>query len=416
MKKMKKNIIALFTASSMIISGAAAFAEATPAPADNEEVFISDNLETSAPVSIPSYIKNTVTVTNTEDGKIETKTDGEAENEKDNVINFNIKDTTVVFDLSGEKKTLEDIEKDSVITVYTGAYEPAPLILPPLYTANVIIIEDESSVGFTDVDTYLKDEGDMLVNAANTLAINVDKNTKIVDKDNNALNDEDFVNKDLIVFYGESTRSIPAQTTPDKVVVLGENELALSNIEAAKNEETAPEAAADPESTEVPAADITPSETAEPEEGIAVDFTKIKSIKVEDKVIENIYVKEGTLMLPVRAIAEAMGMSVSWDGEMRAVMLNDGMYSLKIGENSYIAGKMTPAQLECAPEITNDLTYVPFDYFTEIMQKSWNVDLDNNAMELTDTPAATEIPVVTEVPEAPADPEATEAPSEEPAK
>lgn len=418
---MKKNLIALFAATTMILSSAAAFAEATPAPADgsevNEPVLISTEVpaeentvadgEENAPVVMPSYIVNTVTVTNVDGNTIETKTEGlEAENEMDNVINFNTDDETVVLSRSGNKKALKDIKKDSKVTVYTFAYEPAPLILPPLYKANVIIVEDKSE-NLVDVDTYLAGEEDMVVNAAFTLALNIDKNTKVVDKNNKTLKNEELANKDLIVFYDTMTKSIPAQTTPSKVVVLGENEVALKNIEAAKSAEAtpAPEATADPAATEVPMATLTPAETAEP-----VDFTKMTSVKVEDKVIDNVYVKDNTLMLPIRAIAEAMGMSVSWDGELKAVMLNDGMYSLKIGENSYVAGKMTPVELECAPEITNDLTYVPFDYFTEIMQKSLNVDLDNNTMEITDAPAATEVPAVTEAPEATADPAATEAP------
>lgn len=58
--------------------------------------------------------------------------------------------------------------------------------------------------------------------------------TKIVDKDEKEYKGD--INKnDLIVFYDVSTKSIPAQTTPTKVVVLGENEIALKQIEAAKN-------------------------------------------------------------------------------------------------------------------------------------------------------------------------------------
>ncbi len=62
-----------------------------------------------------------------------------------------------------------------------------------------------------------------------------------------------------------------------------------------------------------------------------------------------------------------------------AVMINDGMYSLKIGDNSYTAGKMTPAELSFAPEIKNDLTYVPFEFFSDIMQFEWHVEAADDA-------------------------------------
>ena len=44
--------------------------------------------------------------------------------------------------------------------------------------------------------------------------------TKIVDKNEKEYKG-DLDKNDLIVFYGVSTKSIPAQTTPTKVVVLG---------------------------------------------------------------------------------------------------------------------------------------------------------------------------------------------------
>ena len=368
---MKKNLIVLMTAAAML-SSTAAFAEttqstpaaATPAPTEAVAIDNSQN-ESEAPAITPSYISNTVTVTGTEEGRISTVTETEEkpENEMDNVINFNVSDDTLVYDKLGNKKSLSDIKKDDKITVFTGSYEPAVLMLPPQYTANVIIIESET-VSFVDVDTYLADT-DTLTNAANTLSLNTDKDTKIVDKEDKAVENPVLENKDLIVFYTTSTRSIPAQTAPEKIVVLGENELALSHIEAAKNEADA---------TPAPTATAAPEATQTPEEDIPVDFSNIKMVKVGDKEITNIYTKEdGNLMLPLREIVESFGMSVAWDGDLRAVMINDGMYSLQIGVNQYGKGKMMPAALSVAPEITNDLTYVPVDYFMDIIESTIDI-------------------------------------------
>ena len=40
------------------------------------------------------------------------------------------------------------------------------------------------------------------------------------------------------------------------------------------------------------------------------------------------------------------------------------------GENSYVKGKMMPLTLSAAPEIVNDLTYVPAEFFAEVTESA----------------------------------------------
>lgn len=375
---MKKNLITLIAAISILASSTAVFADDTPVvmpvsdeimnvPAQPDTEFedqiqgdimpISANPDENiqAPVMMPSYTVNTVTVTEVTDNSIATTINTEDAENLENTINYTIIDKTIVLGFAkGDVKSVKDIKKGDKITVYTDAYSPAPLIMPPQYQADVIVVEDAAAtLSNIDVDTYIKGENEMLVNAANTLALNIGDETEIVDREGNKVDAKDLDKKDLAVIYGASTRSIPAQTTPNKVIVLGENEMALAQIEAAKNEP-----AVTPAPTETPAA---------PEE---FDNMYVNSVSVGDKVITNIYRKDdNTLMLPLREIAETLGFTVTWDGDLKAVMLNDGMYSLKIGENGYVKGKMVPMQLSAAPEIKeDDLTYVPFEYFTEVLE------------------------------------------------
>lgn len=375
---MKKNLITLIAAISILASSTAVFADDTPVvmpvsdeimnvPAQPDTEFedqiqgdimpISANPDENiqAPVMMPSYTVNTVTVTEITDTQISTTLNTEDAENFENTINYTIIDKTIVLGFAkGDVKSVKDIKKGDKITVYTDAYSPAPLIMPPQYQADVIVVEDAAAtLSNIDVDTYIKGENEMLVNAANTLALNIGDETEIVDREGNKVDAKDLDKKDLAVIYGASTRSIPAQTTPNKVIVLGENEMALAQIEAAKNEP-----AVTPAPTETPAA---------PEE---FDNMYVNSVSVGDKVITNIYRKDdNTLMLPLREIAETLGFTVTWDGDLKAVMLNDGMYSLKIGENGYVKGKMVPMQLSAAPEIKeDDLTYVPFEYFTEVLE------------------------------------------------
>lgn len=376
---MKKNLIAIIALTAALAASTSAFADtvqiseeelnkpvstyapdAMPTPEIQGDIMLLNGEETdvAAPVETASYISVDVTVVKTDsdvDGIIKTTTDVNNKDDQNNTVNLKITDDTLVYDNLGNKKALSDLTDGSKITVFTGSYEPTPLILPVQYTANVIIINGDKE-GNVNADTYLADE-EGYTNAANTLNIAAADDTKIVDKDEKEYKG-DLDKNDLIVFYGVSTKSIPAQTTPTKVVVLGENEIALKQIEAAKNATPAPTAA--PETT------VAPEVTEAPQ----VSYAGLVNVVIGDKNVSDVYAKDNTTMVPLREVAEAAGFTVTWDAENRAVILNDGVYSLKIGENSYVKGKMMPLTLSAAPEIVNDLTYVPAEFFAEVTESA----------------------------------------------
>lgn len=376
---MKKNLIAIIALTAALAASTSAFADtvqiseeelnkpastyapdAMPTPEIQGDIMLLNGEETdvAAPVETASYISVDVTVVKTDsdvDGIIKTTTDVNNKDDQNNTVNLKITDDTLVYDNLGNKKALSDLTDGSKITVFTGSYEPTPLILPVQYTANVIIINGDKE-GNVNADTYLADE-EGYTNAANTLNIAAADDTKIVDKDEKEYKG-DLDKNDLIVFYGVSTKSIPAQTTPTKVVVLGKNEIALKQIEAAKNATPAPTAA--PETT------VAPEVTEAPQ----VSYAGLVNVVIGDKNVSDVYAKDNTTMVPLREVAEAAGFTVTWDAENRAVILNDGVYSLKIGENSYAKGKMMPLTLSAAPEIVNDLTYVPAEFFAEVTESA----------------------------------------------
>lgn len=376
---MKKNLIAIIALTAALAASTSAFADtvqiseeelnkpvstyapdAMPTPEIQGDIMVLNGEETdvAAPVETASYISVDVTVVKTDsdvDGIIKTTTDVNNKDDQNNTVNIKITDDTLVYDNLGNKKALSDLTDGSKITVFTGSYEPTPLILPVQYTANIIIINGDKE-GNVNADTYLADE-EGYTNAANTLNIAAADDTKIVDKDEKEYKG-DLDKNDLIVFYGVSTKSIPAQTTPTKVVVLGENEIALKQIEAAKNA--------------TPAPTVAPETTAAPEvtEAPQVSYAGLVNVVIGDKNVSDVYAKDNTTMVPLREVAEAAGFTVTWDAENRAVILNDGVYSLKIGENSYVKGKMMPLTLSAAPEIVNDLTYVPAEFFAEVTESA----------------------------------------------
>ena len=232
---MKKTLIAMLLVVAMLAAGCGSTATAptaTPAPTAEPTVEPTADPEMEAPIVMPSYIANQVTVLAVQENMFETTHNPDEPENREFVVNYTIMDDTLIFDQAGNKLSLEDVKEGSLLDVYTGAYTPAPMIMPPQYQANIIILLDPEAeeAGFTCADTFIMVDG-MLTGTGNTLALNLTEDVEIVDRDGNPTQEE-LENKDLLVFYGASTRSIPAQTSPTKIVVLGTNELALGNINA----------------------------------------------------------------------------------------------------------------------------------------------------------------------------------------
>src|SRR5699024_10038882 len=127
-----------------------------------------------------------------------------------------VNEETLIYDNAGKKTKLKI--GDSV-SAYTDSNKPMILIFPPQYTHDVVIVEkDEEStavVGIFDdelVDPYLK------------LQLNVDDSSDISSASVDPVKVDELKGNDLLVFYKVTTRSMPAQTSPEKVVLLDEIE------------------------------------------------------------------------------------------------------------------------------------------------------------------------------------------------
>lgn len=91
--------------------------------------------------------------------------------------------------------------------------------------------------------------------------------------------------------------------------------------------------------------------------------------------------KDGVLMVPVRAVAEALGFSVSWDSQAKqAVVSNEtGRVALTVGQDSYqfetaiegAVGLSAPQSYQAAPEIQQPgTTWAPVQVFELLAQQN----------------------------------------------
>lgn len=98
---------------------------------------------------------------------------------------------------------------------------------------------------------------------------------------------------------------------------------------------------------------------------------KLEDDKILDLSSIKSYDKDGTKMVALREIAEEiLGLEVKWIDETRSVEVGSGPQwtSIKIGENSYFFARIAPFKLAQAPEIKDGLTYVPVEFFTDVLR------------------------------------------------
>lgn len=101
---------------------------------------------------------------------------------------------------------------DSVTGFYDGN-APVPLIYPPQYRA--IVMSKNTSCYNVKVDYF----NNQLISSDGQLKLNISPYTCIV-LENGQTFTKNIENRNLIVVFGPTTRSIPAQTSPYKIIVM----------------------------------------------------------------------------------------------------------------------------------------------------------------------------------------------------
>ncbi len=123
-----------------------------------------------------------------------------------NTVNFMLTPSTYVLDF-------DTLSAGMLCTFWYNADAPMPLIYPPQY--NAVVAAQEKNGRNVNVDFY----NTAMVNDSKTLELNMDGSVDVRTTNNQYFQGSPG-NHNLVVVYSSSTRSIPAQTTPSKVVVL----------------------------------------------------------------------------------------------------------------------------------------------------------------------------------------------------
>ena len=223
---------------------------------------------------------------------------------------------TLVFDNTGKKVELKEGDK---IVAYTFANKPQKLIYPPQFNPDVVIVETKEA-GFVEVDYFFEN----LTNTYDMLKLSIGENTQLLNAKGEKVAAKDLAEKNLVVFYTASTKSIPAQTTPSKVIVLDD--------ESENTTENAVEA------------------------------------EIAEIIATDCYEVDGTKMVPLRLIAEKLGYTVESTGKGAIVSKGNLSYTITRGEKMFGYNKAL-RPLNAAPAVLEaNKTYVPVDFVKEYLK------------------------------------------------
>lgn len=226
-----------------------------------------------------------------------------------------------------DSKTQKIVDKDVIkvgdkLEVITRKNTPVTLSLPGQLTPAAIVIKTDDIL--VKADKFNKD----FLSYDENLKLNIGKETEIVNYKGEIVKKEDIVDKDLVVLYGPTTFSIPAQTVGNiKIIELKEQPV------------------------------------------IETEIKNLEKVIVNGKEItltNKIYTEDEKYMLPLRQITEELGYEIKWNNKDRSVELLKGplWHLVKIGDNNYNFAKMI-VKLDKAPTLKDAHTFVPAEFLTE---------------------------------------------------
>lgn len=246
------------------------------------------------------------------------------------VKNENGQEANLVITPDTLRLTEAELKKGATATGWYKGGMPMIMIYPPQYSIDILAV-DLPQDGLATIKADRFDEN--LVSDDGGLKLIPGEETEIL------LDGEPYdgplENRLLVVFYTVAAESLPARTTPEKIVV-------LSADEVKPEEETPP----------IPY----PGDVS------------VMPIVVENQPIDApaaYQTEDGVVMVPLRAICEALGYEVTWDADTYTAHIGDTM-SVPIGKDAYALADAEPVALGAAAALKNSRTFVPLSFFTRV--------------------------------------------------
>jgi len=288
------------------------------------------------------------------------------------IINFIITENTLFMTVEGIKP-VEEISIGDELVVYFIEPFISTMIFPPQREASVFVRPTRDAAQTIFFGRFNNE----LVSDDNSLKLNVSEDTTILRANGTDGSDVALGGRDLVVVYTISTRSIPAQTTPELIVILNPTPEMSKELmaEAMESDGYVDFEASGPLQLDQETIEKLNAQLQEDLKNAPI-FVRGEEIAAPETLVRN-----GVVFLPLRAIVEALGYDVFWEEETRSVALGAGI-RLQIGSYEYTVGRMAPITLNNAPILVNGLTYVPMEFFGEVLGLDAGFMIEYNHAEI----------------------------------
>ncbi len=201
-----------------ILAGTTAFANEPMLIAENPNTKTIEEVVTKAEASM--YLTQEGTVASVETSATEGVSIVTIDNEQGG-LRFAVASNTIIINREdGFYMTADQLEEGMAVAVVYDMNSPMGMSLPP-YLGNVAAVVANADAGSFAVGKFDKELTDM----KNMLKLNIDnERTAITNMQGSRirLTDADVKGQDALVFYDRMTMSLPAQTNPSFVLILGE--------------------------------------------------------------------------------------------------------------------------------------------------------------------------------------------------
>ncbi|MFS0691033.1 stalk domain-containing protein [Sporosarcina sp. 179-K 8C2 HS] len=305
-----------------LLAGSALYPYAVQA---NEDVIQTESEEVK---DATDFVRTTGVITNIENRENDLMVT--VENDQELITIFRIQKKTLLFN-SGTTNEMKpaDLKKNMKVEAYYDKNKPMILIYPAQITPELFFVIDEEKPGNVKVGKFDKD----FLSLDKELKLNIGEETILLNKQGEKVEMADLKGKELVVFYSITTRSLPPQTPPTKII-------ALDPLNEEEQGEEAEESTAVPES-------------------------------VLDIIENDHYMKDGVKMIPLRKVSEGLGYYVLSQPKTNGALLTKGNVTFTItrGEKMYGYNKSLQ-QFTVAPElIGGNKTYVSEDVLEMLLSK-----------------------------------------------
>ena len=225
---MKKNLTKVMAMGMVmtILAGTTAFANETMLIAENPNTKSIEEVIAEAEASM--YLTQEGTVASIETSVTEGVSIVTMENEQGG-LRFAVASNTIIVNREdGFYMTADQLEEGMAVAVVYDMNSPMGMSMPP-YLGNVAAVVANADAGAFTVGKFDNELTDM----KNMLKLNIDnERTAITNMQGSRirLTDADVKGQDALVFYDMMTMSLPAQTNPSFVLILGEQTAPATSI------------------------------------------------------------------------------------------------------------------------------------------------------------------------------------------